>query len=177
MLKFYTNQEQKDEFLEKADEILPGVSKLAKGHKVLFAKGDKKEIYLISNRMYGYFKKTRDNKLPYSMGFYFGQQKSGSIVFSFNTAQEYVKQRKDKIVVLHPRAEQKFLFGRNLSVKKVIRYDDKIRKGDLVIVTNKRNEALGFGIAEIDFSEFEHFEKNKRVVNTKEDIGWYLRHD
>ncbi|HDQ59726.1 MAG TPA: hypothetical protein ENN30_00875 [Candidatus Woesearchaeota archaeon] len=176
MIKFNLDQGRLDKLKKAAERQLPGISFLFNNKQVVFADGKKTEVYLVSEEVYKVFKKASENRAPYSLGFYFGEW-GREIVFSFGALQEYVNKKDSKKVMIYPKAEQKFLFGRNLSVRKIWKYDEKIKKGDLVIVTTNKNEALGFGDAEIDFSKIEDCSDETRAVNTKSEIGWYLRHN
>ncbi len=104
---------------------------------------------------------------PYSAGLFLGWVRRGSFTPSLPLIQLIVGIAERGVVYVSEKAGMLFLYGRDILCSSVLRVKGgKPRRRQLVIVANKRGEALGLGV----------FEKKGSVcVENKLDLGWYLR--
>lgn len=129
-----------------------GVKEIFRNQKIIFAKGNKTEAFLISKEIEEELKNLDGN--PYTLGLYLGRLRNGKLKPSFMFVWELGKYSENKIKV-EELEEQEFLYGHNL----VNIYE---KEGKFIL----ENENGPIGLAEID---------KEKVENVK-DAGEYLRH-
>jgi len=171
MLNYYSDKAEEAEIRKLAESRLKGISKLFNNKKMLIAEGTHKEIFLVSNELFEVYHRMKEKKHPYSIGFYFGEYNGSEIKFSIPAISEYSKISSFHKVIIHPHAEQKFLFGRNLHSEVIVSYDRTLEMGDTVVICNQNNEALGLGIVTGDFKS----QTRTQVIKNITDLGEYLR--
>ena len=150
------------------DSILPGVTKLFSGKVVLYDEESKK-VFLASKGVYNVLSKLH---IPVEWIGVFFAEVGEEIKFGFYVAEKYSKFGKKRVVVTKF-GEEKFLYRRNLTKKYISSFSNDISKGDIVVVTNKFNEALGFGKAM--FSSEEGIKEGTLVKNIL-DRGFFVKH-
>ncbi len=79
----------------------------------------------------------------------------------------------EKAVVVNKRGEWFWICGRDLWAPSIVEIKGKLGKGDLVTVLNNEKECLGYGL--VIAEKKAHFKSNRRVIENKLDIGWWLR--
>ena len=122
---------------------------------VIVIEGNNKEYYDMSEELFKLIKSQ-----PYSAGRYLGHYRHGILIPSFELMQEYVNKFDDDYIIIGDRAEQLFVYGRDVFKSSVI---SKKGDGPLYIVCNKRKEVLGL-------SKFEN-----NIYKNLTDIGLFLR--
>ena len=172
MLNYYLDSKEEKEIQKISESQFKGISKLFKDMKIIFSEGERKEIFLVSEKLFDTYKKIKKKKHPFSIGFYFGEVDKGEIKFSFESIDKYAKYSDFHKIVINRKFEQKFLHGRNPHNQSVVSYDTNLKKGDTAIICNSLNEALGMGVVTGDFDS----KKRIQVVKNIMDLGWFLRH-
>ncbi|MHA1750835.1 MAG: NIP7 pre-PUA domain-containing protein [Candidatus Helarchaeota archaeon] len=131
----------------------------------------KKEIFLIPKNNYEIFLKFKNYRVPYYLGIYFGDLKNESLFFSLNSLQ-VINNLTTKKIMVNKQGELKFIYGKNLQKKHIIKIFSNFNPLDKMIIINNKNEVLGLGktIYPINIK----FNNNIKIKNII-DIGWYLR--
>jgi len=173
MLKFYEDEQEARELLKQADVKLNGISGLKEGYNIVIAADERKEIYFVPKQVYDVYKRIKPYKNPYTFGFFFGEYKT-QIILSLESLYKFAKKSEFHKAIISEPAETPFLFGKDLIAAAIKKYDTSIRKGDLVVVCDQYNEALGIGEAVLDFSG--HLSGKRIAIRNVMDRGWYLRH-
>lgn len=106
-------------------------------------------------------------------GFFIGETKRNKFKISLELAYEISKLTNDRKVTINEKASQLFLYRRDILNNSIVDFDEKIRKGDIVIVCNEEGDCLGIGRAVIDGREFG--KGKKLAIRNIIDRGWYLR--
>ncbi len=111
---------------------------------------------------------------------YFAGLKIGEINKKFKAAlpllwiiKDYAKNK----VWVNEKAEQLFLYGRDIFASSIIKIEQKLRRGDLAIILNKLDEPLGLGKMLVDAKYILLGGINEDFVAVKNlmDMGWYIR--
>ncbi|MCD6547261.1 MAG: hypothetical protein J7K22_01765 [Nanoarchaeota archaeon] len=165
----YKKEEQSKWFW--LNKFLPNVSTVFKDKILISIKSrDELKLFVVKEGLYNVLKKVK--KSPVYVGFPLLTLKNNEPHFSLILAEKYAKANRKRVVV-NAFGEEKFLYKRNLMKKHIVSFSKDIKKGDLVVVVNKRNEALGFGKAL--FSSNEGLPEG-RVVNHIIDRGFFIHH-
>lgn len=101
---------------------------------------------------------------PQYTGIYLGKIKK--IFYPSLWLLQWLKERTDKKVVVDKKGEWMFICGKDV-FKKSLNKKFKVEKNDYVLVLNKYNECLGYGI----------FQDKKIIVKNLFDIGDFLRRE
>ncbi len=122
---------------------------------IIVIEGKNKEYYDMPEELFKLI-----SKQPYSAGRFLGHYRKGKFIPSFEIMQEYVNSFDDDYVIINKKAEQLFIYGRDIFESSII---SKKGKGPLFIVRNGNKEVLG--LAEFD----------GKIYKNISDIGLFLR--
>ena len=153
------------------NSILPSVTNLMIGKRIISVKTEKEKVYLVSDEVFQVFRQMK--KHPYSLGFFFAEISEEEVKFSLGVAEKYAKLKR-RTVVASKYGEEKFLYNRNLMKKHVVSCTQDVVEGDLVIVVNQQGDALGFGRAL--FSATDKVKKEGALVKNLSDRGFFVKH-
>ena len=106
MLRYYSDAKEEKRIKDLAETRLKGISRLFKNKRMLIAEGQRKEIFLVSEEMFRTYKKIKNQKHPFSIGFFFGEYNSKELKFSLEAVYEYAKISDYHKVIINRKFEQ-----------------------------------------------------------------------
>jgi len=139
---------------------------------IVVGEGKIKEVFLVPKEVYNILDRTREIRMPYYLGLFFGEI-NGDFKISLEGLWLISKYGREKGVVVSEKGEQLFLYGRDILEESIIKVGSLVRPGKKVIVLNKFYEPLGLGIIAKLFDK--PTGKPKTIVKNILDRGWYLR--
>jgi ribosome biogenesis protein Nip4 len=145
--------------------------KITNSNKFVITEGNKIEYYLVSNQIFGTYKKLKEIRNPYHVGIYFGRIKKDEFAISLNGIQ-IINDLTTKKIQLNHKGEVKFIYGKNINDKHIQKIYADFKIEDLMIIVNSLGEPLGLGKAITRIKQKSN--KNIRIKNML-DLGWYLR--
>lgn len=131
------------------------------------------EYYVVSKELEQAFEKIKkQGKQPLFMGsFIMDKSKEGKYRASLYTASKIKNEAINKVIIIS-KAEQLFLYSRNVISKSVVKVLGKPKRGDILLILNEQEDCLGLGMmlkdALVDRGE-------EPVVKNLVDMGKYLR--
>ncbi len=120
----------------------------------------RKEIFVLDKELYKIYK--RINREIYCLGLFIGEIRGRNFHLSLELASIIEPYTRNKIIV-NDKAEQLFLYGRDIFKESIIKEYKKFKLGERCLVLNRRREVLGIGRYE------------EKIVKNLIDRGWYLR--
>ncbi|MHA1268803.1 MAG: hypothetical protein ACTSPY_03350 [Candidatus Helarchaeota archaeon] len=145
---------------------------LTKSNTLLVGEGIRKEIFLVSEKLYTIFLNIKKNKEPYFLGIYLGNLTDNKFDFSLNCLQLLNKFTNKKIMI-NTKGEIQFIYGKDVQKRHILRVFDDLIANDRIIVINKKYEPLGLGLTLFPIRK--NLQSNKIKIINLMDIGWYLR--
>jgi len=122
---------------------------------IIVIEGKNKEYYDMSEELFKLI-----SFQPYSAGRFLGHYKHGMLIPSFELMQEYVDRFDDDYITINSKAEQLFIYGRDIFESSIV---SKKGKGPLFIVCNKNKEVIGLA------------KESEKIFKNLTDIGLFLR--
>lgn len=170
MVESNFDAKREEKFKSELRRILgPGVEKAFEGRRALFADGKITEVFLVDKSIEKTVGSMKSN--PYSAGLFAAKIVENKVRPSLQLLHNINLQN---VVVVSPKAEQRFLYGKCLTSKDVI-WSSSLLGGETVVVCNESDEPLGYGHALTNSDIMKRLGKEK-VVRNLDDLGWYLRH-
>ncbi len=150
------------------------VKNILEGSKkqLLVGEGERKEIFLVPKNVFSVFKQISSVRMPFFLGLFLGELTKGDFKLSLEGAYVVAKKCKKKWIIVSDKGEILFLYGRDIMRGSIIKWDPSIRKGDRVVIMNRRGEALGVGRV---VKGLKKAKNTDIVVKNLIDRGWYLR--
>lgn len=113
---------------------------------------------------------------PYLAGLAIGELKK-QFVPSMAGADLFTRsaKRNDFYITVNENAEKMVLYGRDIMGESILDASDKLIENELVIVLNRKQEAIGIGRTR--FAGRSLFRKGRVTVTTVVDAGYYLREE
>ncbi|MCK4715150.1 MAG: hypothetical protein KAT35_06220 [Candidatus Aenigmarchaeota archaeon] len=170
MVEFDFDAKREEKLKSELRRILgPGVEKAFKGRRALFADGKITEVFLVDKTVEKTVGSMKSN--PYSAGLFAAKVVGKKVRPSLQLLHNIDFQN---VVVVGPKAEQRFLYGKHLTSRDVI-WSSGLLGGETVVVCNESDETLGYGRALTNSDIMKRLGKEE-VVRNLDDLGWYLRH-
>jgi ribosome biogenesis protein Nip4 len=170
VITFKFDKQREKRFKSELEKIFgPEILEIFMNKKTIFADGNFTEVFLIdpsSEDLIGSI-----DKYPYSAGLFAGKITGKEIKPSLQLLKN-IKKFKNSVVV-EPKAEQRFLFGKDIQSKEVV-WASELLGDETVVVCNEAGEPLGYGKALTNSSIIKKLGK-EIVVKNLDDLGWYLR--
>lgn len=167
MIEFFEDNELEN----KVHKEIQKFSKQKLKGNMIFARGEKIEIFLVDGDVYSQFKSIKRN--PYSLGFFLGTLKGENFIPSLQILHNVSIPDKARVVV-NPKGEKAFIYGKDIISKDVVWILEDVVQGDMVVVCNEDNEPLGFAEALTDSRIMKKLGR-EQVLKNINDIGWYIR--
>ena len=167
------SENDKKYYAKMAERKFPGAAKLFEGN-IILARNNRVEIFKVSDELLKIYKLLREYREPYCFSNFIGEA-TKKFRISLMAIHEYVKLGK-RIVRINEKAEQLFLYGRDVFSSSIVSHTNDFDEGDYVMVCNDKGEALGVGQAMAPaqiINELGDFIAVKNLM----DLGWYLRHE
>ncbi len=143
-------------------------------NRFIIGEGNWRELFIVNPSTYELL---INNEMisPYSVGLGFGEYKKSGLLLSLGGGGILCSQTEKKAVI-DEKAEQLFLFKRDILSKSILQITKDVNIGDKVIVVNTKNEFLGVGKLEQILDDIINH-KDTRSIALKNiiDLGWYLR--
>ncbi len=141
----------------------------------LIVVGKRMDIFLVSNQIQEIFKKSKIKPNLFFAGQFIGFIMKRKFFPSLSVIHKLSKSAKKKISI-NDKAAELFICKRDIFSNSILSISQTTKKGDIVIVTNKEDEPLGYG--KINESSLIIKELgSKPVVENILDIGDYLRRE
>jgi ribosome biogenesis protein Nip4 len=170
VITFKFDKKREERFKSELEKIFGSeISKIFVDKKALFADGNFTEVFLVGEQSEKLIKSME--KYPYSAGLFVGKIIGKEIKPSLQLLKN-TKKFKNSIIV-GPKAEQRFLFGKDIASKEVV-WTSELLGEETVVVLNESGEPLGYGKALTNSSIIKKLGK-EIVVENLDDLGWYLR--
>lgn len=148
--------------------------KLIEKNQFLIGEGNWIEVFVVSKEVADSLNKN-PKITPYSTGLGIGEIKDGEFILSLSGG-EFISKYTKRKAVINDKAEQLFLYKRNILGKSVLDIDNSLNKMDKLLIFNEKEDYLGIGQLLIDKSEITSLEfSNQIVLKNIVDLGWYLR--
>ena len=147
-----------------------------RANKVIVSKNDRMEAFLVSKDVFKAYEVVKRTREPYFLGLYLGYFKGSS----FMPSAEGITCFSDRLpsrkrVVVSEKAEQLFLYGRDVLKGSIVYIERNLRRGEYVAIVNERNEVLGIGKLAVDAELIDRLDAQEVVIENVFDKGWYLR--
>ncbi len=143
------------------------MSRFLKGEVILYSS----EVALISEKI----SKIQLRKMLYFAGLPIGKLNKKFKIMPplLWIIKDYAKNK----VWVNEKAEQLFLYGRDIFASSIMKIEQGLRRRDLVIVLSKLNEPLGLGKMLVDAKYISLRDTDDDFVAVKNlmDMGWYIR--
>lgn len=143
--------------------------------KLIIGEGILKEIFLVPNQMVEIFEKLKELDSIYHLGIHFISMSRKQLKFhpsSIYLISKYTK----KYIIVTRKGEQTALYGRNIPISLLKKVEIQAKKGEFVVIQNKKNEALAIGWFLVDSESISKISNpNTVVIKVISDLGWYLR--
>ena len=166
----FTFDAKREEKLKKelAAMLGPGVDDVFTSRKALFADGEFTEVFLIDEKILKVISSMKTN--PYSAGLFIAKVAGKEVTPSLQLLHQL---KPSKTVVVSPKAEQEFLYGKHVVSREVV-WSSPLLGKEMVVVCNEADEKLGYGVA-LTNSDIMRKLGGEVVVRNICDLGWYLR--
>ncbi len=143
-------------------------------NRFMVGEGNWRELFIVNPITFDLV--INDEKIsPYSVGLGFGEYKKSGLLLSLGGGGILCNQTEIKAVI-NEKAEQLFLFKRDIISTSITQITKKVNIGDKVIVVNTKNEFLGVGKLEQILDDIiNHKDTRNIALRNIIDLGWYLR--
>jgi ribosome biogenesis protein Nip4 len=158
-------------------EFGEGVCKTLLGDKAPVALVDRevKNIYLIPTAWINYLQMDIPEGFEYHlMGKQLGVITKGNFRLSLQILQEFVKLT-SRVLVVSEHGAEAFTYGRSILRESIISIDSGLKRGERVLVVNKKHDCLGIAALSVDASRIDRLSKDSLVGKNLVDIGWFIR--
>jgi len=145
---------------------------ITSGKVVVVGEGKIKEVFLVPVEVYGILNRTKDKRMPYYLGLFFGEINE-EFKISLEGLWLISRYSKGRGIIVSEKGEQLFLYGRDILEESIIEVGSFVKLGSKVIIFNKFYEPLGLGVM-VKRSD-KRTGKPKVIVKNILDRGWYLR--
>lgn len=158
-----TFTQEKINFVKKEiNKYWTAFDEVSKDKVLIKSSNGRQEFFLVSKEVFEMFKRIPKSRHPYCLGMFIGHVKKKEFIPSLNLLQEISGLTDKNKVIVNEKAEKLFTYGRDVFFSSMLNKPE-LKNGELVIVANQNNEALGLGKV-----------LQKEIKNIL-DIGFYFR--
>lgn len=147
---------------------------LGKQAPVLIMRGKTKSFYFIPSKWIQKIDEGFEGFDIRFIGQWFGEVINDQFKPSLPIIEKLAKISDSRLVV-SSRGAEAFTYGRSILKESVVKLDQKLKRGQKVIVLNETGDVLGLASLSVDASLVHRLAKDKLVAKNRVDIGWYLR--
>jgi len=150
-----------------------GTQSFLKTHRFFIVEGEKKNLFMSTHEVFDFVSSNRHKLNFIHAGIKVGEVGSRRVRFTLEGA--YYLAGKRKRVFVSERGEMLFLYGRDVFASSVKGWDDGLKEGDAVFISNKDGYILGIGRLVHDLKRIYRSSSDDIVIRNLVDRGEYLR--